>query len=786
MSTHLILPVLDPDEKIGGGSYGDVFPDPNEPGRCIKRFRDPLDADASRQLIRLVDVLRWARPSDAETLTTRFAWPLEVFGDPDSLVGFSMPRLPDTARFELVSVRASTKDLQVKYLMDASFWQRPATRSRPPYVSSGDRLEIILDLAQALQVLHDNALCYGDISANNIAIDLVTPPRVFLFDADSILTVSERGRRPLVSPGWDSPHGLDPIEIDRSRFALFVVRIFSEELNATPASVNPRSLSEQVARLLPLLDELYTHGTADSFDEAREALRSLRSPDAARSAFDNAVQSEFARRVLAERIHATERSDQKLVELAENQIFYETAYTGMSGQGRRRGLQRDKLQRSGFKLDVPPSAVPAHAPRTEADLKNLIHLAMFEDIAHHHANNDLGPLTHHGWTGRAIEHAHVEIEPPELQIKTEPGSLTARAWWPPNPLVNIMRLRITGPGIDHTSDLARGQAGHQLERELKLPNGGDVTVTLHAGCSAAGNSVIWTPEPIQVTHTVHPIPQPPPDHPRATDSGFASMSEIINPAATREQAIIERLEHEIQQREQRAARRQRVATWIIALTSITLAGVLGYKYIYPGPPDPAAVIPATDAPAAQPAGFTIRVGPGYALADWDTLPATDDSVQYLLDWGDGTSNRTGRTQQIRTITEPVTIRPVVTTNGSNNPTTSQNAHAAITITEPGARPADAGLPRSAAIGIDHNGIFITLGPVPTAPPATLAVTITDGTGLNATRFQTNWQPDIRLPSIGPGTWTITIATSLQQAYPFPTITIDPDHPSNGPREDTTS
>lgn len=776
MSTHLSLPVLDPDDKIGGGSFGDVFPDPNDPDRCIKHFKSPLDAEASRQLIRLVDVVRWARPSDAETLTTRFAWPLEVFGDPTSLVGFAMPRLPDTAKFKLVSLRTSIKDLQAKYLMDASFWQRPTTQSPPPYVSPGDRLEIVLDLAHALQVLHDNALCYGDISANNIAVDLGARPRVFLFDADSILTVTERARNPLVSPGWDTPNGLDPIEIDRSRFSLFVVRIFSEELNATPSTVNANKLNKSIIGLLPVLDELFTSGTADSFDEAREALRSLRSPDAARSAFDTAVQSEFARRVLAERIHATELSDKKLVELAENQIFYETAYTGMTGRGRRQGIQRDKLQRSGFRLDVPPSAVPTHAPRTETDLKNLIHLAMFEDIAHHYANNDLGSLTHHGWTGRAIEHAHIEIEPPELQIKTEPGSLIARAWWPANPLVNTMRLRITGPGIDHTADLARGQTGQQLQRELKLPGGGDVTVALHAGCSAGESSVIWTPQPIRTTHTIDPIPQPNPEIQPVDATGFASMTEIINPASAREQAIIERLEREIYHREQRAARFRRAAAWITALCVVALAGVAGYRYVYPGPPDPVPVIPVD-----QPAGFTIRVGSGYALADWDNIAEPGTNVSYFLYWGDGTSDTTGRGQQIRTITEPVTIRPVLSIGGSAGPTTLLNTRTAITITNPDARPADAGLPRNSAIGIDNNGIFITLEPAPATTEATLSVVVTDDTGLDTTRFQTGWQPEVRIPDTGPGTWTITIATSLQQAFEFPTITIDPEHPSNDPR-----
>ena len=795
MSSPLSLPVLDPDEKVGGGSFGDVFLDPNDSDRCIKRFRQPLDPEASKQLIRLVEVLRWARPSDAETLTTRFAWPLAVFGDRDEIVGFSMPRLPLTARFELVALRTTTKDLQAKYLIDASFWERPTTQSRPPYVSSGDRLEIVLDLAQALHVLHDNGLAYGDISANNIAIDLTSPPRVFLFDADSILTVSERARQPLVSPGWETPDGLDPIEIDRARFSLFVVRIFSQQLNVTPATIRSGDVADEINAIIPLLNEVYEKGRQEHFDEACQTLRSLRSPDAGRRAFNAAVQSEFARRVITERIHATEVSDKKLVDLAENQLLYETAYTGMAGRGKRKGLQREKLQRSGFKLDVPPSAVPAHAPRTEADLKNLVHLAMFEDIAHHYANNDLGELAHHAWTGRAVEHAHVEIEPPELQIKTEPGGLSARAWWPANPLVNVMRLRISGPDIDHTSYLSRGQTGDQLQRDLTLPQGGEVTVSLHAGCSAGGSAVIWTPAAIQATHGVSPVSQSLLFDQLREGSTDEPTQQVVNPAAVREQAIVQRLEDEARRGKQPPAHRRRVAAWVTAVAACVAGGVVGYPYVFPGAtptaPTPTQAMPQTQPEAEvsvdaapQPAGLGLRVGPGFAVTTWTEVEGLGPNDHYLLWWGDGTRTSTERSHLLRNITTPITLRPMFATVGWIKPAITEAAHAAITITDPDARPDDAGLPKHSSIGFDTDGIYITLSPPPADPTERFSITITNETGLAKTRFQTNWQPEVRIPVGGPGTWTVSVANNLEQSYRFPTITLDPEHPSIEIREDT--
>jgi hypothetical protein len=139
-----------------------------------------------------------------------------------------------------------------------------------------DRVEIAIDCCDSLGVLHRYGLSYGDISGNNVVARLDNPRGVFFFDVDSISPVDLRARAPLKSPGWETPDGLGPIEIDRSRTALLIVRLLSEDLNALPGhdlsgllgGVRGRELSD-------LLRVCHETGSEQHFLGLRECLRNL-------------------------------------------------------------------------------------------------------------------------------------------------------------------------------------------------------------------------------------------------------------------------------------------------------------------------------------------------------------------------------------------------------------------------------------------------------------------------------------------------------------------------------
>ena len=99
------LPSLGRDSLIGSGGMGSVYVHPEHPELAIKMFKTPLEGAPAHRILHLVAVAQWARPSDRATLTSRFSWPIECFGEENRIHGYSMPLAdPDRCYFDLKTV----------------------------------------------------------------------------------------------------------------------------------------------------------------------------------------------------------------------------------------------------------------------------------------------------------------------------------------------------------------------------------------------------------------------------------------------------------------------------------------------------------------------------------------------------------------------------------------------------------------------------------------------------------------------------------------------------------
>lgn len=466
--------------------------------------------EEARSLIRLAEIARWARPSDVQQLVTRFAWPIEIFGDEDGVHGYTMPLAPNSCYFELtVAKRTKRETLQIKFLTDDSYWRSAAVTGPKPNVSYQDRLEIAIDCLDSMEVLHRHGLAYGDISGNNIVARMDARPGVFFFDADSITTVDLRNASPLVSPGWETPEGLDPLSIDRSRFAILVFRLLVEQPNAKPDWDTIDLLPPNDKNVFgPSLVRCYFAGLEADFMNLAKLMRDVREDARDQRALQGALDNGFARWVLREKAEAKTAQDRRIVTWAEAQLAFESDVDIAVGLEYRKLLRRNKLMRNEFVLDVRPRIELSKTPSTSEELHQLIYDALFVEITSHFSSAGLGRLETDPWLERAIQHAHYEVGSEPVTYVTRLGEADIKFSWPVLPFVNCAKLMIESSGHRQELTLRRSEAGEAPLRLVKAPNGANCRVVLSLGSESPSGLRVYCPPKDDVKFSIPAIPAP--------------------------------------------------------------------------------------------------------------------------------------------------------------------------------------------------------------------------------------------------------------------------------------
>ena len=270
------LPSLNRLNQLGSGGLATIHKNKQNEEECFKKFHRPVLAPGEQnRLYHLVEVDSWSRPSDLEIFRTRFSWPLRLYGNAREITGFSMPLAPDSCWFQLqINGRSRKELLQLKYLTNASYWERAAVRSKQPELAPPKRNELAIDIAETIQTLHRNSLVFGDISSNNACVNLTSSPTIFFLDADSIGSPAEVAASHIVTPDWETPPGLTIQERDVSLTSLLIWRLFSEESTSYPEPVHSSSTSGRVPpRVKELLADVYRTGRGDGLEEISQLLR---------------------------------------------------------------------------------------------------------------------------------------------------------------------------------------------------------------------------------------------------------------------------------------------------------------------------------------------------------------------------------------------------------------------------------------------------------------------------------------------------------------------------------
>jgi hypothetical protein len=225
-------------EEIGSGGQGKVYQLPRSPHLVYKAYeRDTVLPQVDRGALEtMVAFPATLSATDRTALLARAAWPVEVVDESGALRGFTMPQVP--ARFHTrIRLSSSYGDRlgQTQLLLnDGQF-----LRDRDITVDDRFRLELLVDVAESLELFHRLGVTVGDFSPNNLLFARSGRPRCYFIDCDA-MQVNGRSVLPQIETNdWQVPVGGEALatpQSDSYKFALLVVRLFAGEQSSHDSS----------------------------------------------------------------------------------------------------------------------------------------------------------------------------------------------------------------------------------------------------------------------------------------------------------------------------------------------------------------------------------------------------------------------------------------------------------------------------------------------------------------------------------------------------------------------
>ncbi len=529
-------------EKLGTGGFGIVYKDPRNPDqRCVKQYKNVAIGEEADRLMRFAAVDQWARPSDAELMKSSFAWPLEVFGEVGRIQAFTMDTAPEDAHFELRMKNGNKyrKLLQLDFLIDATYFNSNAIDSSSAVVFSlQDRIELAINICDSIMALHRYGLVYQDVSSKNIVARKGSPRSCFILDADSITTPAGAIAKPIGSPTWEVPAGLDPFAIDRARLALLVLRLIVQGHSVRPETGCPELVRRGYHGLSTALKTAFETGEAHSTESMVRELRLLRDEQHSSAAFARAVKSGNARKIVREGVALTAVNDINVLAAARLHVDREEALEKAEIREQRKLLQSIRNQNA-FTIDVLASVGVMPLPRTPDDLHELAFNSYFADIALHLVRTGLPSLMGDPLIESIADRAVVEAESGRISSRTSPGKGTLRIEWPSTDFISAAEIRLLVGGVQQSIEMVkRAPSDIAMEREIRAQNGGTVTAQVRFGITTLqGEMLMQKYTALELDVIVPEIPQPQ----QTRTGGAVPMIDLVDPIEEARLAEIARL-----------------------------------------------------------------------------------------------------------------------------------------------------------------------------------------------------------------------------------------------------
>jgi hypothetical protein len=417
------------------GGEAEVYFSSADPDIVIKKYKIPRTNQNARRAIEQNRFINALRPSDKLRLTETITWPLALYGDERVIEGCKMQKVSKSFYFSATVGNVDKERIcQVNYLIDTSWWSKPAVKrvQQPDIVRPEVRVELSYEYLLTLSCLWANGAFYGDISPKNLLWTLAPHPRVMFLEGDSIGLVSDSDGDAIHTTEWfPNPSISDLLSRDRSLGGLLVFRILQQNLHVKPRPAD--IFVGPLANALNAARELWQTGSEASLSNLLKALHIERSDKLIRMAFQRSAARGFASEILRHRPAAPTAEEQEILELANDQIAIETSILHMSTT-RRNLLIRRRLPLPGFEFDLHNLAETDATKNS--DLVRLISELDFESAASQYLRNQerfsLTPqLT------RSLQHHLVQVEPTVAKLARNADSSIDVAWsWPAEPSIN--------------------------------------------------------------------------------------------------------------------------------------------------------------------------------------------------------------------------------------------------------------------------------------------------------------------------------------------------------------
>lgn len=427
------LPQLTGSPIEGGEAL--VYFSASDPDIVFKKYKTPRTHENARRAIEQNRFINALRPSDKLRLTETITWPLALYGTEKEIEGCKMQKVAKSFYFSATVGNVDKERIsQVNYLIDTSWWSRPAVKQvkRPDIVTPAVRVELCHEYLLTLSRLWANGAFYGDISPRNLLWTLAPHPRVMFLEGDSVGLVSDSDGDAIHTTEWFPNSSIsDVTSRDRSLGGLLVFRILREDLHVKPRPTD--NYSGSLTNILSTSRELWQTGSEQSLNTLLTALHAQRSDKLIRIALQRATARGHASEIVRHLPATPTAEELETLELAKKQLATETSILYMSPT-RRRSLMRRRLPLPGFEFDLQDSAETE--ARKNSDLAKLIRELDFESAASQYLRSQQRfSLTTD--LIRSLQHHLVQVEPSHAKRLRNPDSSINLTWsWPAEPSIN--------------------------------------------------------------------------------------------------------------------------------------------------------------------------------------------------------------------------------------------------------------------------------------------------------------------------------------------------------------